>query len=132
MRLFSRRPRFALADSTRRLLLPLPADTPRLWSMSLPSPFRTLPDLIAERLAELRADRSALALVEDWYRSYSRSYPALVRLRFPVLVIYQYLPTTTLSLTLAWLAERRLVVAVPHTHHICAQRHQRGRLGAPH
>ena len=73
--------------------LPLPADTPRLWSMSLPSPFRTLPDLIAERLAELRADRSALALVEDWYRSYSRSYPAFVRLRFPVLVVYQYLPT---------------------------------------
>lgn len=100
--------------------------------MSLPSPFRTLPDLIAERLAELRADRSALALAEDWYRSYSRSYPAFVRLRFPVLVVYQYLPTTTLSLTLAWLAERRLAVAVPHTHHICVRRRRRGRLGAPH
>lgn len=82
-----------LADSTRRLLLPLPADTPRLWSMSLLSPLRTRPERKAERLAELRAERSAFAFSDDWYNLYSRSYPAFVRFRLPVLVVYQYLPT---------------------------------------
>ena len=48
---------FTLLGRTRRFFNPLPALTPRIWSMSIESPFRTLPAEAILALAALRAAR---------------------------------------------------------------------------
>ena len=83
---FSFFPRFVAWDTTRKLLEVLCLGLLSLWSISLPSPLLTLPDLRAERLAELRDARSALAFAELWNFSYSCLTPAAVRLRLPFTV----------------------------------------------
>ena len=88
---FSFLPLLVATETTLKLLEELCFGLLSLWSISLPSPLLTLPDLRAERLAELRDARSALAFAELWNFSYSCLTPAAVRLRLPFTVI-QNLP----------------------------------------
>lgn len=89
---FSALPRLALDDITLRLDGLLFLGLLSAWSISLPSPLWTRPDLSAERRAELRDARSAFAFSDDWNCSYSWRTPALVLWRFP-LIVTQKRPT---------------------------------------
>ena len=96
---FSFLPLLVATETTLKLLEELCLGLLSLWSISLPSPLLTLPDLRAERLAELRDARSALAFAELWNFSYSCLTPAAVRLRLPFTVI-QNLPNAISSVVL--------------------------------
>lgn len=108
LREFSFLERFVFRVTTLRLDGELSLGELLIWSISLLSPLRTLPERKAERRALFLAALSALALSELWYFSYSCAIPALVRLRFPLLSVYQNCPAIFQSLSLLCYSLRKL------------------------